>query len=130
MINHQKKNEITSKRREDSQINKPLEIEEEIKKIEEILGIASEEEDKKSNSITRLKLKDVIIDDFSKFSPYLSKLRTLDLTNCTISCFSELLKLEHCNYFYLDNVTFRNYVNDNDILVSTKPFLIIEKYKY
>lgn len=60
MINHQKKNEITSKRREDSQINKPLEIEEEIKKIEEILGIASEEEDKKSNSITRLKLKDVI----------------------------------------------------------------------
>ncbi|KPH14698.1 hypothetical protein [Chryseobacterium sp. ERMR1:04] len=107
-----------------------MEIEEEIKKIEEILGIASEEEDKKSNSITRLKLKDVIIDDFSKFSPYLSKLRTLDLTNCTISCFSELLKLEHCNYFYLDNVTFRNYVNDNDILVSTKPFLIIEKYKY
>ncbi len=95
--------------KENHQTNTPLETDEETKKIEEILGITSQEEDKKPYPIRRLELKDLIIDDFSKFLPYLSGLNTLYLTNCTIPGFSDLLKLEHCHYFYLDNVTFRNH---------------------
>ncbi|MDR6920179.1 hypothetical protein [Chryseobacterium sp. 2987] len=86
-----------------------METDEEIKKIEEILDITSQEGGKKPAPIRRLELKDVTIDDFSKFLPYLSRLTTLYLTNCIIPSFSDLLKLEHCHYFYLDHVTFRNY---------------------
>ncbi|REC61017.1 hypothetical protein DRF65_18470 [Chryseobacterium pennae] len=89
----------------EDQVNITQKTDEEIKQI---LGINPEEACKKPDFIRRLKLKDLIIDDFSRFLPYLSELRTLYLTNCTIINFSELLKLAHCNYFYLDNVTFRN----------------------
>ncbi|MDR6920178.1 hypothetical protein [Chryseobacterium sp. 2987] len=94
--------------KENHQTNKPLETDEEIKKIEDILGIKPGQDHEKSDYLTTLKLNDVTIDDFSKFLPYLSKVGRVDLTNCIIPSFSDLLKLDHCSYFYLDNVTFKN----------------------
>ncbi|MGH1517637.1 hypothetical protein [Chryseobacterium sp. JK1] len=94
--------------KEDHQTNTQQENDEEIKKIEEILGVNTEEDDKKFNSLTTLYLKDITIEDFSKFLPYLSKVVKVKLTNCTVPNFSELLRLEYCGDFYLDNVTFIN----------------------
>ncbi|MFZ4929037.1 leucine-rich repeat domain-containing protein [Chryseobacterium sp. Mn2064] len=89
-------------------MNTLLENDQETKRIRQILGINPEGDYKKEDFIYRLELKDIIIDDFSKFLPYLDNVRTIDLTNCTIASFSELLKLDNCSYFYLDNVTFLN----------------------
>lgn len=90
--------------KEDSKINITQKTDEETKKIEEILSISPGEDYKE----TTLYLEDVTIDDFSKFLPYLGKVRKVDFRNCSISSFAELLKLEHCSVFYLDNVTFGN----------------------
>ncbi|MCF2220862.1 hypothetical protein H9Q08_16385 [Chryseobacterium sp. PS-8] len=92
----------------ENQINISTVLDEEAWKIEEILGIAQVDDSKKHESIYTLKLNDIVFDDFSKFLPYLSNVRSVYLTNCTIANFSELLKLKNCDYFYLDNVTFRN----------------------
>ncbi|MFC3158000.1 hypothetical protein ACFOEQ_05395 [Chryseobacterium arachidis] len=90
--------------KEDYPINLPPVTDEETKKIEEILRLNPGEDYKEST----LYLKDVTIDDFSKFLPYLGKVIKVNLTNCSISSFAELLKLEYCSVFYLDNVTFGN----------------------
>ncbi|MCS4300669.1 hypothetical protein [Chryseobacterium sp. BIGb0232] len=84
----------------EDQVNITPKTDEEIKQI---LGINPEENYNKSY----LKLKDLIIDDFSWFLPYLDKIRTVDLKNCTLTNFSELLKL-NSSYFNFDNVTFKN----------------------
>lgn len=91
----------------ENQINKSTVLDEETQKIEEILGIKPEDY-LKYNLLQYLHLKDVDIEDFSKFLPYLVKVTKVKLTNCTIANFSELLKIERCSSFTLDNVTFRN----------------------
>ncbi|WP_336689646.1 MULTISPECIES: leucine-rich repeat domain-containing protein [unclassified Chryseobacterium] len=91
----------------DNQINRSTVLDEETQKIEEILGIKPEDY-LKYNLLQYLHLKDVDIEDFSKFLPYLVKVTKVKLTNCTIANFSELLKIESCSSFTLDNVTFRN----------------------
>ena len=91
----------------ENQINRSTVLDEEIQKIEEILGIKPEDY-LKYNLLQYLHLKDVDIEDFSKFLPYLVKVTKVKLTNCTIANFSELLKIERCSSFTLDNVTFRN----------------------
>ncbi|MCQ4141556.1 leucine-rich repeat domain-containing protein [Chryseobacterium sp. EO14] len=91
----------------ENQINKSTVLDEETQKIEEILGIKPEDY-LKYNLLKYLHLKDVDIEDFSKFLPYLVKVTKVKLTNCTIANFSELLKIESCSSFTLDNVTFRN----------------------
>lgn len=91
----------------ENQINKSTVLDEETQKIEEILGIKPEDY-LKYNLLQYLHLKDVDIEDFSKFLPYLVKVTKVKLTNCTIANFSELLKIDSCSSFTLDNVTFRN----------------------
>jgi hypothetical protein len=91
----------------ENQINKSTVLDEETQKIEEILGIKPEDY-LKYNLLQYLHLKDIDIEDFSKFLPYLVKVTKVKLTNCTIANFSELLKIESCSSFTLDNVTFRN----------------------
>ncbi|WBX97041.1 leucine-rich repeat domain-containing protein [Chryseobacterium gambrini] len=91
----------------ENQINRSTVLDEETQKIEEILGIKPEDY-LKYNLLKYLHLKDVDIEDFSKFLPYLVKVTKVKLTNCTIANFSELLKIERCSSFTLDNVTFRN----------------------
>ncbi|WP_375181417.1 hypothetical protein [Chryseobacterium sp.] len=91
----------------ENQINKSTVFDEETQKIEEILGIKPEDY-LKYNLLQYLHLKDVDIEDFSKFLPYLVKVTKVKLSNCTIANFSELLKIESCSSFNLDNVTFRN----------------------
>lgn len=91
----------------ENQINRSTVLDEETQKIEEILGIKPEDY-LKYNLLKYLHLKDVDIEDFSKFLPYLVKVTKVKLTNCTIANFSELLKIESCSSFTLDNVTFRN----------------------
>ncbi|WP_343663214.1 hypothetical protein [Chryseobacterium mucoviscidosis] len=96
----------------ENQINKSTVLDEETQKIEEILGIKPEDY-LKYNLLQYLHLKDVDIEDFSKFLPYLVKVTKVKLINCTIANFSELLKIESCSSFTLDNVTFRN--NECDV---------------
>lgn len=91
----------------ENQINRSTVLDEEIQKIEEILGIKPEDY-LKYNLLQYLHLNDVDIEDFSKFLPYLVKVTKVKLTNCTIANFSELLKIDSCSSFTLDNVTFRN----------------------
>lgn len=91
----------------ENQINRSTVLDEETQKIEEILGIKPEDY-LKYNLLQYLHLQDVDIEDFSKFLPYLVKVKNVKLTNCTIANFSELLKIESCSSFILDNVTFRN----------------------
>lgn len=91
----------------ENQINRSTVLDEETQKIEEILGIKPEDY-LKYNLLQYLHLQDVDIEDFSKFLPYLVKVTKVKLTNCTIANFSELLKIESCSSFTLDNVTFRN----------------------
>lgn len=91
----------------ENQINRSTVLDEETQKIEEILGIKPEDY-LKYNLLQYLHLKDVDIEDFSKFLPYLVKVTKVKLSNCTIANFSELLKIESCSSFSLDNVTFRN----------------------
>ncbi|WP_394666494.1 hypothetical protein [uncultured Chryseobacterium sp.] len=91
----------------ENQINRSTVLDEETQKIEEILGIKPEDY-LKYNLLQYLHLQDVDIEDFSKFLPYLVKVTKVKLTNCTIANFSELLKIESCSSFILDNVTFRN----------------------
>lgn len=91
----------------ENQINRSTVLDEETQKIEEILGIKPEDY-LKYNLLQYLHLQDVDIEDFSKFLPYLVKVKNVKLTNCTIANFSELLKIESCSSFTLDNVTFRN----------------------
>jgi len=98
----------------ENQINRSTVLDEETQKIEEILGIKPENY-LKYNLLQYLHLKDIDIEDFSKFLPYLVKVTKVKLTNCTIANFSELLKIESCSSFTLDNVTFRN----NECNVST-----------
>lgn len=80
------------------------------KRLKEILG----EEPSEDYAKARIKLKNLTIDDFSVIFPLIRNIRTLDLSDSTISNFSELLKLDDCNYFYLDNVSFIN--NDSNII--------------
>lgn len=91
----------------ENQINRSTVLDEETQKIEEILGIKPEDY-LKYNLLQYVHLQDVDIEDFSKFLPYLVKVKNVKLTNCTIANFSELLKIESCSSFTLDNVTFRN----------------------
>lgn len=91
----------------ENQINRSTVLDEETQEIEKILGIKPEDY-LKYNLLQYLHLKDVDIEDFSKFLPYLVKVTKVKLTNCTIANFSELLKIERCSSFTLDNVTFRN----------------------
>lgn len=91
----------------ENQINRSTVLDEETQKIEEILGIKPEDY-LKYNLLQYLHLNDVDIEDFSKFLPYLVKVTKVKLTNCTIANFSELLKIDSCSSFTLDNVTFRN----------------------
>lgn len=91
----------------ENQINRSTVLDEETQKIEEILGIKPEDY-LKYNLLQYLHLQNVDIEDFSKFLPYLVKVTKVKLTNCTIANFSELLKIESCSSFILDNVTFRN----------------------
>ncbi|WP_185205679.1 hypothetical protein [Chryseobacterium sp. C3] len=98
----------------ENQINRSTVLDEETQKIEGILGIKPEDY-LKYNLLQYLHLKDIDIEDFSKFLPYLVKVTKVKLTNCTIANFSELLKIESCSSFTLDNVTFRN----NECNVST-----------
>jgi len=93
--------------KEDHQTDK---ISESYKKLKEILG----EEPSEDYAKARIKLKNLTIDDFSVIFPLIRNIRTLDLSDSTISNFSELLKLDDCNYFYLDNVSFIN--NDSNII--------------
>ncbi|WP_288459340.1 hypothetical protein [uncultured Chryseobacterium sp.] len=79
------------------------------KRLKEILG----EEPSEDYAKARIKLKNLTIDDFSVIFPLIRNIRTLDLSDSTISNFSELLKLENCYSFHLDNVTFTN--NDCEV---------------
>lgn len=58
-----------------------------------------------TDSITSLRLDDVVIADFSELLPHLKDLRTFTIYNSTLANFSELL---HVNYFdlFLNNVVF------------------------
>lgn len=86
--------------KEDHQINKTKAH----KRLEEILG----EEPQKEYARSPIKLKNLTIGDFSIILPLIRNVRTLYLSDSTISSFSELLNLDRCSYFYLDNVTFLN----------------------
>jgi hypothetical protein len=58
-----------------------------------------------TDSITSIRLDDVVITDFSELLPYLKDLRTLYLYNSTVANFSELLQLNYLDLF-LNNVVF------------------------
>ena len=58
-----------------------------------------------TDSITSIRLDDVVITDFSELLPYLKDLRTLYLYNSTLANFSELLQLNYLDLF-LNNVVF------------------------
>ena len=96
--------------KEDHQINIPPIIDEKTKRLEGILGIKPGED----YTISDISLKNLTIDDFPILLPYLNNIRTLRLSNSVISNVSELMKLNRCIYFQLDNVTFQN--NDCTII--------------
>ncbi len=72
------------------------------KKIREILGIGPEEDCKKTDAY-RLKLEGLTADEFTALLPYLGEVDNLYLSNCTLTCFSDLLKVNP-KYLYLDHV--------------------------
>jgi hypothetical protein len=58
-----------------------------------------------TDSITSLRLDDIVITDFSELLPYLKDLRSLTIYNSTLANFSELLQLNYHDLF-LNNVVF------------------------
>lgn len=58
-----------------------------------------------TDSITSLRLDDVVITEFSELLPYLKDLRSLTIYNSTLANFSELLQLNYHDLF-LNNVVF------------------------
>ncbi|MFT5822613.1 MAG: hypothetical protein ACI8ZM_003869 [Crocinitomix sp.] len=92
-----------------------------IRKLEKILGVKLEAKrfgdsydpnqkntySMRNEQISRLRLDDLIIADFSKLFPYLKELSTLKIKNSTIPNFAELLNL-NCYDLELNNVVFKN----------------------
>lgn len=84
-------------------IGKTPETGETEKKIREILGIDPGEDCKKTDAC-RLKLEGLTQDECTALLPYLGEVDTLYLSQCTLACFSDLLRTNP-KYLYLDQVT-------------------------